>query len=222
MPLDSFGVPIELRWPCLESVRAAPTVANALISPRGYHSQLGEDKLLFEYFFNAPEWRCRANRSATPHPRCKSHPPTYLELGANDGLKMSNTVFYEETLGWQGLLVEAVPKYCDRIVNHRCGGNQNVVACGAVCKPTDGGSVELLLMEAMSGSPSMGLYESHIHNKREDNPEWQRRVNVPCAPLSALLARAGLWQRRIDLFSLDVEGAELQVPVASYRPCLPL
>ena len=42
------------------------------------------------------------------------------------------------------------------------------------------------------------------------HPASERRyVTVPSAPLGALLRRAGL--EKVDLFFLDVEGAELQV-----------
>ena len=33
----------------------------------------------------------------------------YFEMGALDGVMYSNTKFYEETLGWTGVLVEGNP-----------------------------------------------------------------------------------------------------------------
>jgi len=30
----------------------------------------------------------------------------FIELGANDGLFQSNTVFFEKELGWRGILIE--------------------------------------------------------------------------------------------------------------------
>ena len=195
-----------MRWPCLTRIGRSNATVPMSQTPQ-YRSQLGEDTLLHRTFFASPAWDCRGlNR------RCHPHPPSYLELGANDGVSMSNTYFFEESLGWNGMLIEALPKYCDKMANSRCQAGRNVVACGAVC--TSAGETELVSMDAMSGVPSMDMYPNQIDawkNHAPNNPEWQRRVQVPCAPLSSLLARGGLHRRRIDLFSLDVEGSELHV-----------
>jgi hypothetical protein len=37
------------------------------------------------------------------------HGGTFVELGALDGVLFSNTKFYEDTLGWTGVLIEAQP-----------------------------------------------------------------------------------------------------------------
>ena len=44
---------------------------------------------------------------------------TYLEIGAYNGVWMSNTLLFEETYGWTGLLVEANPRLFDECVRHR-------------------------------------------------------------------------------------------------------
>ena len=56
----------------------------------------------------------------------------------------------------------------------------------------------------------MGMYETHLDMKINAK-RMQGREVIPCAPMNALLSKAGLHRRRIDLFSLDVEGAELHV-----------
>ena len=213
--MDSFGVNTAMRWPCLSNLKGHFDAGPLTIDKgRLYRSQIGEDALLYAAFFNTSEFDCRASPSS-----CKPHPPAYLELGANNGVSMSNSYFFEEALGWHGLLIEAEPKYCDQIVNSRCAkerawrgpeGIRNVLACGAVCKASDGGSVELVKMDAMSGVPSMGMYETHLDMKINAK-RMQGREVIPCAPMNALLSKAGLHRRRIDLFSLDVEGAELHV-----------
>ena len=38
---------------------------------------------------------------ANPNPK-----GSFLEIGALDGVTFSNSIFYEECLGWQGLLIE--------------------------------------------------------------------------------------------------------------------
>ena len=44
---------------------------------------------------------------------------TFLEIGAYNGVWMSNTLLFEETYGWTGLLVEANPRLFDECVRHR-------------------------------------------------------------------------------------------------------
>ena len=204
-----------MRWPCLDRFNVSAPSANEIItafaSSRKF-SQMGEDTLLHRNFFSSSEWNCR-NKSAGK--RCHPHPPTYLELGANNGVAMSNTFFFEQTLGWQGLLIEGVPNHCDRLVHSRCPKQAgNVIACGAVCKAEHGGAVDYFDMDAMSGAVQMGTPEQHLRawsKHQPHNPKWGQKIRVPCAPLSAIASRAGLRNRRVDLFSLDVEGSEFQV-----------
>ena len=58
-----------------------------------YFSQHGEDKILYEKYFS----------------KFLLKDPIYFEAGALDGIKYSNTKFFEDTLGWSGLLVEPHP-----------------------------------------------------------------------------------------------------------------
>ena len=56
-----------------------------------FYSQYGQDKWLYETFFTNQEFG------------------TFLEIGADDGVDKSNTLFFEEFLGWQGMCVEPSP-----------------------------------------------------------------------------------------------------------------
>ena len=44
---------------------------------------------------------------------------TYVEIGANDGLHMSNSYFFERYLGWRGMCVEANPHTYRQLRRHR-------------------------------------------------------------------------------------------------------
>lgn len=44
---------------------------------------------------------------------------TFVEIGANDGLHMSNTWFFERHLGWRGMCVEANPQVFQRLQKNR-------------------------------------------------------------------------------------------------------
>lgn len=59
-------------------------------------------------------------------PRCSCTAPldllnngTFVEIGANDGLHMSNSWFFERHLGWRGMCVEANPQVFKRLQHNR-------------------------------------------------------------------------------------------------------
>ena len=203
-------LPADMRLPCLDRFDEStnePTPRNPGVPAGAYFGQMGEDKLLHRTFFSGPEWNCRQQGS-----RCRAHPVTYLELGANRGKEGSNTIFFEQQYGWQGLLVEALPKYCLLLNSSRCPERTgNVIACGAVCESHTNGTLQIAAMDAMSGARSMGTPNDHMRAWSRHNPKdasWGQEITVPCAPLGALVHHAGLAARRFDLFSLDVEDSE--------------
>ena len=58
------------------------------LTPCAFHSQMHEDAVLFNMFF-------------------KNHRGgVYLEMGALDGRLFSNTLFFQQTLDWSGVLIE--------------------------------------------------------------------------------------------------------------------
>ena len=42
-------------------------------------------------------------------------PGTFVEMGALDGVIFSNSIAYEETYGWSGVLIEANPVSCEKL-----------------------------------------------------------------------------------------------------------
>src|SRR5271154_2832757 len=51
----------------------------------------------------------------------------FLDIGANDGVSISNTYFFEQSRGWEGICVEPIPDVYARLVNNRkC---QTINAC---------------------------------------------------------------------------------------------
>jgi hypothetical protein len=56
-----------------------------------FYSQVGQDRFLLENFF-------RGRRNGV-----------FLDIGAYDGETLSNTLFFEESMGWTGLCVEPLP-----------------------------------------------------------------------------------------------------------------
>ena len=127
----------------------------------------------------------------------------FVEAGANDGVRQSNTYFLERFRGWRGLLVEPVPELYDRCVRERPRSRVRNVA---LVSPQDT-RAELVLRYADLGSTALGADEYPFD---EVNLGWDApyEVRVPTRTLSSLIDEAGL--DHVDFLSLDVEGYEVE------------
>jgi FkbM family methyltransferase len=109
----------------------------------------------------------------------------FLEAGANDGVRYSNTYLLERFYGWQGVLVEAIPS-----LSRDCARNRPraTVVQAALTAP---------------GAPeTVRLSDRDLNSQvRADGT-----VEVAARTLSQILDDAGV--EELDLLSLDVEGHE--------------
>ncbi|KAJ8603216.1 hypothetical protein CTAYLR_003839 [Chrysophaeum taylorii] len=131
------------------------------------YSQWGEDVFLFRYFLNVPSCDGR-----------------FLEAGACDGMTFSNTLFFEEDMGYSGLLVEPIPEMFREIRRRRAR------AVNAALVGDDRKFVRMRSSEETS--------------QLDDD---DGAVVAPATKLSTLLDG----EAYVDFFSLDVEGSELEV-----------
>jgi len=138
---------------------------------------------------------------------------TFIEAGANDGLSQSNTWHLERKLGWRGLLVEPVPEMAALCRSFR----KAHVECSALGSFDQAGEKVTLhfggLMTATEGADFSHMQGGDAHAHAETGASWvggkSYRFESTINPLSTLIEKAGL--TRIDLFSLDVEGFEVNV-----------
>lgn len=151
---------------------------------------------------------------------------TFVEIGANDGLHMSNTYFFERFLGWRGLCVEANPKVYERLKLNRpnCTNANALVATPgypgqkkdyiALFRPNDQSAEKhnRLSMENDWETGLSGLADSPKLKNVTDIHRFARRFNVqakryelPVVAFSTLFREHGITY--IDFLSVDVEGA---------------
>jgi Methyltransferase FkbM domain len=118
----------------------------------------------------------------------------FIDLAANDAVRLSNTYSLETHLGWNGICIEANPSYWDGLAYRRC----EVV--GAVAG-SDREEVHFSFRGVVGG----------IVGDRFDNKEKKvgNKGLVPrlTVTLEEIFQRFGA-PLVIDYFSLDVEGAE--------------
>jgi len=194
----AFSVPpwVWLSAEAAAAARAAPPTpaeaaaeAAALADAASYKSQDGEDRFALERFF-------RGRRGGL-----------VLETGALDGETFSTSWLFERALGWRAVHVEASAAHFERLVRSRPGA-LNVRA--ALCREP----AALHLVDGGGGDKRAvgGIWEHMAAGFREriwPGLDASTLPAVACLPLAPLLALFGV--RHVDLWVLDVEGAELEV-----------
>ena len=139
----------------------------------------------------------------------------YVELGANDGINQSNSLFFELKRNWCGILIEPSPH--NFLLCREQRSSRNHIFCNA-CVSFDYKDkyVDIQCADLMSISENLNLdlndKESHIRTGKNylKKTETVFSFGAIAATLNSLLKKANA-PKVIDFISLDVEGAELEV-----------
>lgn len=130
-------------------------------------------------------------------------PGTYIELGAFDGVKESNTRFFDECLGWTGLLIEGNPKKYSQLIANR--PNAHKMQFAPSCSQID-----------ENKGKTIGFYSTIFTNaalvgvKSDYEGKENLVVEVPCGTLTNAILDV-FPDGNVNFFSLDVEGSEPNV-----------
>jgi FkbM family methyltransferase len=151
------------------------------------HSQNKQDIFVYEEFF-----------------KNKTEPGFFFEAGAVNGLDISNTLFFEKYLNWSGILIECNPIYYERCVKNRKAIVENV-AISSVEQP-------LLFLNAQYLG---GLLRFMPMNQIKEIESWYatKKPEIPTIWVEGVKLQTVFNKHnidRIDYFSLDIEGAELE------------
>ena len=139
----------------------------------------------------------------------------FVELGANDGKSQSNTLYFEKYRKWLGILIEPTPNKFLECINNRSAKSK--IFCNAcVSFEYKDKFVEILYSNLMT--TPVGLESditdplAHANNGKiflKQN-EVQFNFGASAITLNEILIKSNA-PTIIDLISLDVEGAELEV-----------
>lgn len=124
----------------------------------------------------------------------------YVDLAANHPWYISNTFFLDSCLGWDGICIEAHPKYKRLLQEQR--------SCKVIPKcvsDMEGDKISFILDDVYSGSASTNKYLNTWKN------EGKKLVEIPmkCTTLKTVFQENQVL--KIDYMSLDVEGHELPI-----------
>ncbi|MEL6646101.1 MAG: FkbM family methyltransferase [Pseudomonadota bacterium] len=128
----------------------------------------------------------------------------FVEIGAFDGIRGSNTLFFEKFRDWSGLLIEASPLYFSWLEQNRPHCARERVAVAA-----EHGTSEFI--EITEGAYMMsGVLETLAPEHREAMKAGlygkSHFIEVETQPLADILRRHEL--DAIDFLSIDIEGGE--------------
>jgi FkbM family methyltransferase len=139
----------------------------------------------------------------------------FVELGANDGLSQSNTKYFELFKGWKGVLVEPFPDNYIRCRRNRAS-RTHVINAACVAFDFKEPTIRLLYSNLMTitldGESEIEDRSGHAQVGAQflGDLEDVFEFHAPARTLNSILREARS-PNRIDLLSLDVEGAELEV-----------
>jgi FkbM family methyltransferase len=154
-----------------------------------FSSQAGQDQFLLDNFF-------RGRRGGI-----------FVDVGAYDGEKHSNTLFFERDMAWKGLCIEPLPEAHARLITTRRSINEQV------CVADFEGEADFIEAETAGEERLLsGLAERFDprHIERLDRANAVRTVRrVAVTQLHTLLERHGLYA--IDYCSINTQGAEFSI-----------
>jgi FkbM family methyltransferase len=124
----------------------------------------------------------------------------FVEAGANDGFRKSNTYHLERFRGWTGILIEPIPELAAQCERRR--GASRVYQCALV--GADHPAAEVVITYADMCS------EISVDGRPRPRSAWGwdqgYDIAVPARTLTDVLADAGA--THIDFMSLDLQGFE--------------
>lgn len=133
----------------------------------------------------------------------------FVDIGANDGIKFSNTYHLEKQLNWGGICIEPIPTVYEKLNINRTCTKINVGI-------SDKDSIETFAyMEPSSMMLSGILKEYHPNHLDRINAQMKEKkcklikVEVKCTLINKLLENNKIYN--IDYMNIDTEGNEFKI-----------
>lgn len=146
-----------------------------------FYSQQGEDVFVYNHFMNM------ARKDGV-----------FVELGGMDGVTYSNSKFFEDELGYTGVLIEPTTQF-QSMQHYRPNCKNFNVAVG----------LENAIVKIMGTYATAGLVETMHEDFQKRHHPTSESYDVQARPFRDILKEADV--EYIDFLSIDVEGGELLV-----------
>jgi len=154
------------------------------------YSQSGQDAFVLNYFKN--------KRNGI-----------FIDIGANDGVSLSNTYYLEKELGWSGICFEPIPDIFSKLDKNR---DCIKIMAGVADKVS---TEKFTFVDGPSHMLSGMTKEYNEQHKQRIKKEIQtlggsiKELDVQCVVLNDILEEHKMYN--IDYLSLDTEGNEFKI-----------
>lgn len=166
----------------LEASHRLAAVARQPRYPIEFKSQFGEDLLIYDLFDGKPEG-------------------FFIEVGAFNGYDLSVT-YGLECMGWNGLLIEAIPERAQQCRERR--KHSRVVHAALSRRGSEGTTTFTVTDDDYGGM--LSYHHPDAHHVKGVSALNRKTVTVPLTTMDELLKDHG---GEIDAASIDVEGGEV-------------
>jgi len=152
------------------------------------HSQYGEDDIVFEFF--------------------KGRKGRLLDIGANDGVTISNSLLFIEN-GWNAVLVEASPITFEKLLENH--GKNKKVKCVNRCISDFNGKTTFYHNITHFGTDDKDLLSTIVEKNFEDSSRSYpfSTFEIECCDFDTLHSEIG--KEKFDYISIDAEGVDFQI-----------
>lgn len=139
----------------------------------------------------------------------------YVEIGANDGISQSNSLYFERKKNWSGILVEP-DKHNFRLLTRNRKKRNKFFNCACVSFDFKENFIKFIYSNLMSvtinDKSEFDKVNTHALSGMQflAKDELIKTYLVPAMNLESILEKANA-PSLMDFFSLDVEGYELEV-----------
>jgi len=123
----------------------------------------------------------------------------FLEIGASDGINLSNTYLLEKKYNWNGICVEPIKEDYEKLYNNRCCFCSNLAVYSKSNEELEFNIYEYNLLSGLN---------KHINTY--SNQPIKEKVIVKTITLNELLEKYNS-PYFIDYMSLDTEGSEYEI-----------
>jgi FkbM family methyltransferase len=129
----------------------------------------------------------------------------FVEAGGYNGEELSNSLYFELERNWTGILIEAIPSYYKQILSK----NRKIFSINCCISNKRPSVAKFQLAGYLSNR--INLINEDFQNRVDESNRNKNKtiIYVPCFSLNTILKAINV--DKIDYFSLDVEGGELEV-----------
>ncbi len=128
----------------------------------------------------------------------------FVEFGATDGVRLSNTFLLETEFDWNGICAEPNPEFFEQLkLNRRC------ITASACIAARTGDEVDFILADAFGGISEFAARDQHA-SRRDAYRRDGRLKRMVTVSLDDFLTSHNA-PHEIDYLSIDTEGSEYEI-----------